>query len=66
MSELIKKLQEVEAYLFNREMEDYSNVIGEIIQKIEWDEQKLKIEVEVRFEAMMLDPLCGGLNDQAK
>ena len=60
MSELIEKLKEIEAYLFNREMEDYSDIIGEVIQKIEWDEQKLKIEVERKFEAMMLDPLCGG------
>ena len=61
MSELIRKLKEVEGYLFDREMEEYSDIVGAVRQKIEKDEQKLRIEVEVRFEAMMLDPLCGGL-----
>ena len=47
-------------YFIVGESNDPDQGIHEIIlHKIERDKQKLKIEVELKFEAMMLDPLCG-------
>jgi len=59
MSNLLEKLKEVEAYLFDREMECYADVVEEAIQELEKSKKKLELEIELAQEAIELDPLCG-------